>query len=102
MRPVIYVEALSVAYDDKLALEDVGLELKEPAFLSVIGPNGSGKTTLLKALLGMVKPLSGVIEVLGYRVPGKEYEVRRRTGYVPQRERIDPTKPVLVLSLIHI
>ncbi len=100
MRPVIYVEALSVAYDDKLALEDVGLELKEPAFLSVIGPNGSGKTTLLKALLGMVKPLSGVIEVLGYRVPGKEYEVRRRTGYVPQRERIDPTKPVLVKDVV--
>ncbi len=100
MRPAIYVEGLSVAYEDKLALEDVSFELKEPAFLSIIGPNGSGKTTLLKALLGIVKPLSGIIEVLGYRVPGEEYEVRRRTGYVPQRERIDPTKPVLVRDVV--
>jgi ABC-type Mn2+/Zn2+ transport system ATPase subunit len=100
MRSVIYVEALSVAYEDRLALEDVSFELKKPAFLSVVGPNGSGKTTLLKALLGMVKPLSGTIEVLGYRVPDEEYEVRRRTGYVPQRERIDPTKPVLVKDVV--
>ena len=100
MRSVICVKGLSVAYEDKLALEDVSFELREPAFLSVIGPNGSGKTTLLKALLGMVKPLSGTIEVLGYRVPGREYEVRRRTGYVPQRERIDPTKPVLVKDVV--
>jgi ABC-type Mn2+/Zn2+ transport system ATPase subunit len=100
MKSVIYVEGLSVAYEDKLALEGVSFELREPAFLSVIGPNGSGKTTLLKALLGMAKPLSGIVEVLGYRVPGEEHEVRRRTGYVPQRERIDPTKPVLVRDVV--
>ena len=100
MKPVIYVEGLSVAYSDKLALEDVSFELKEPAFLSVIGPNGSGKTTLLKALLGMVKPISGMIKVLGYKVPGDEYEVRKLTGYVPQRERIDTTKPISVKDVV--
>jgi ABC-type Mn2+/Zn2+ transport system ATPase subunit len=100
MKSIICVEDLSIAYGDKLALEDVSFELKEHAFLSIIGPNGSGKTTLLKALLGMVKPFSGTVEVLGHRVPGEEYEVRRRTGYVPQRERIDPTKPVSVKDVV--
>lgn len=100
MSPVISVENLSVAYGDKLALEAVTFELKEPAFLSIVGPNGSGKTTLLKALLGMVKPITGTIKILGHEVPGKRYEVRKQSGYVPQRERIDPTKPVLVKDVV--
>lgn len=100
MNSVVYVENLSVAYGDKLALEGVTFELKEPSFLSIVGPNGSGKTTLLKALLGMVKPVTGTIMVLGYEVPSERYEVRKQTGYVPQRERIDPTKPVLVRDVV--
>lgn len=100
MSPVVSVENLSVAYGDKLALEDITFKLEEPAFLSIIGPNGSGKTTLLKALLGMVKPITGTIRILGYEVPSERYEVRKLTGYVPQRERIDPTKPVLVKDVV--
>ncbi|MEM2213925.1 MAG: metal ABC transporter ATP-binding protein [Candidatus Nezhaarchaeales archaeon] len=100
MNPVVSVKNLSVAYEDKLALEDITFELKEQAFLSIIGPNGSGKTTLLKALLGMVRPVTGIIRILGYEVPSERYEVRKQIGYVPQRERIDPTKPVLVKDVV--
>lgn len=100
MSPVVFVENLSVAYGDKFALENVTFELKKPAFLSIVGPNGSGKTTLLKTLLGMVKPVTGTIKVLGYEVPNERYEVRKQIGYVPQRERIDSTKPVLVKDVV--
>ncbi|MEM4576560.1 MAG: metal ABC transporter ATP-binding protein [Candidatus Nezhaarchaeales archaeon] len=100
MSTVISVKNLSVAYGDKMALEDVTFELKKPAFLSIVGPNGSGKTTLLKALLGMVNPVNGTIRVLEHEVPRERYEVRKYTGYVPQRERIDPTKPLLVKDVV--
>ncbi|MCS7139875.1 MAG: metal ABC transporter ATP-binding protein [Candidatus Nezhaarchaeota archaeon] len=98
--PTIYVRDLLVAYEDRPVLENVSFELPKPAFLSVIGPNASGKTTLLKALLGIVEPLAGLIEVLGYRIPHDKYKLRKLVGYVPQRERIDPTKPVLVKDVV--
>ncbi|MDI9619531.1 MAG: metal ABC transporter ATP-binding protein [Candidatus Nezhaarchaeota archaeon] len=100
MRPTIIVEDLSVAYGDKLALEDVSFKMLEPGFLSVVGPNGSGKTTLLKALLGIIKPIAGYVEVLGYKVPTERYKLRKHVGYVPQRERVDPSKPVLVKDVV--
>ncbi|RLF07242.1 MAG: metal ABC transporter ATP-binding protein [Thermoprotei archaeon] len=100
MTPVVSTRNLSVAYGDRLALEYVTFELIRPAFLSIVGPNASGKTTLLKALLGIVEPLTGSIEVLGYKVPNDKYKVRKLVGYVPQRERIDPTKPVLVKDVV--
>jgi len=100
VKPVISVKGLTVAYDDRLALVDVSFVFPKPAFLSIIGPNASGKTTLLKALLGIVRPLTGSIEVLGFKIPDEKYEVRRLVGYVPQRERIDPTKPVLVRDVV--
>ncbi len=100
MTPVVSTRDLSVAYGDRLALEYVTFELARPAFLSIVGPNASGKTTLLKALLGIVEPLTGSIKVLGYKVPDDKYKVRKLVGYVPQRERIDPTKPVLVKDVV--
>ena len=100
MKSIISVKNLSVAYGDRIALEDVTFQLENPAFLSIVGPNASGKTTLLKALLGIVEPLTGHIEVLGHKIPHDKYKVRKLVGYVPQRERIDPTKPVLVKDVV--
>jgi zinc/manganese transport system ATP-binding protein len=50
------------------------------AVIGVIGPNGSGKTTLLEVVLGLVRPSSGSVEVLG----GPPRRGDRRIGYVPQ------------------
>jgi len=53
-------------------------------FLGIVGPNGSGKTTILRAILGLIRPLSGRVARLGRPV----------IGYVPQRENIDTIMPV--------
>ncbi len=100
MKPIVSLENVTVIYEDKIALENVSFKLEEPAFLTIIGPNGAGKTTLLKTLLGLVKPIKGRVTVLGHDVLKNWRKVRRLTGYVPQRERIDSSIPILVRDIV--
>ncbi len=97
---VLKVRNLTVAYPERIALHNVSFEMKEPALMAVLGPNGAGKTTLLKTLLGLLKPISGTVEILGVNPFSEGAKVRRMIGYVPQRERIDPTMPVLVKDVV--
>jgi len=97
---VLKISNLTVAYPERIALQNVSFEMKNPALLAVIGPNGAGKTTLLKTMLGLIKPISGTVEILGMNPFKEGAKVRRIIGYVPQRERIDPTMPVLVKDVV--
>ncbi len=100
MKPLIDLENVTVAYDNRIALEKVTFRVEEPSFLTVIGPNGAGKTTLLRTLLGLIRPIEGRVVVLGLDVLKNWRKVRRLAGYVPQRERIDPSIPVLVRDVV--
>jgi lipopolysaccharide transport system ATP-binding protein len=51
--------------DEFWAVKDVSFELKQGAFLGLIGRNGAGKTTLLRMLNGLIKPDKGRIEIRG-------------------------------------
>jgi manganese/zinc/iron transport system ATP- binding protein len=87
---------VTVAYGDRVALDDVDLEVRSGALLAVIGPNGAGKSTLLKAIAGLIPPARGTIEVLG-APPG---EAARRVAYVPQAEVVDWGFPVTVGDVV--
>ena len=100
MRPVILLENVTVAYNGEPALMKISFKVEEPSFLVVAGPNGAGKTTLLKTLLGLLKPIEGKIVVLGINVLKNPLRVRKLVGYVPQRERIDPSMPMLVKDVV--
>ncbi len=90
---------VTVAYHQVVGIEDVSFELKPGEFLGIIGPNGSGKTTLLRAVLGLVRPASGSVTVLG--ATGREIAgVRRQIGYVPQRRALDPQFPITVRDAV--
>jgi len=91
------IEHLYVAFGQQLVLEDVTLTVQRGEFVGVLGPNGSGKTTLLRAVLGLVKPTSGRIRVLGHEGGGG---LAGRIGYVPQAAEIDPRFPVHVLDVV--
>jgi len=97
--PVIELEHVYVAYRERLVLEDVSLRVEQGQFVGIIGPNGSGKTTLLKTILGLVRPVRGVVRVFG--VPPWELNGdRSRIGYVPQIMDVDFRFPVHVRDVV--
>lgn len=95
--PAVEAEQLTVRFGDHLALEDVTLTVPAGAFVAIVGPNGAGKSTLLKAFLGLVRPSSGRVRVLG-RTPEKVDP--RQIGYVPQFKTLDRTFPALAEELV--
>lgn len=90
------VTGLSVAYHRQLALKDVSWEAPSRGLVAVVGPNGAGKSTFLKAVLGLVTPLAGTVEVYGRPLP----QQRGLIGYVPQRESVDWDFPVNALDVV--
>ena len=67
------------------ALDDVSVELTAAA-TGLLGASGAGKSTLMKALLGLVTPDEGRVEVLGIDAARHPGEIRRRLGYMPERD----------------
>jgi zinc transport system ATP-binding protein len=88
----VVVKDLTVQYGNILALQEINLTIAKGDFVGIIGPNGSGKTTLLKSILGLVRPTTGAISVLG--MPPRE--ACSQIGYVPQMTNIDRDFPITV------
>lgn len=85
---------------------NIGLNLvvREGEVVGVIGPNGAGKTTLIRQMLGLLRPTSGRIYILGHDIVRYPYAIKGRVGYVPQAAPIYPSHTVkellaFVLSL---
>ena len=64
------------------ALDHVSFRVTAGETFGLIGPNGSGKTTLIRLLLGLSKPTSGTVRVLGHDMPNQE--VAQHIGYMTQ------------------
>ncbi len=64
------------------AVDNVNFEVEEGEIFGFIGPNGAGKTTTIKTLLGLLKPTSGDIKILGK--PLGDIEIKQRISYLPE------------------
>lgn len=70
--PVIEGTGLVKRYGDVLAVDEVSLRIQPGEIYGLLGLNGAGKTTTIRMLLGMVRPTTGVVSVLGEPVrPGR-------------------------------
>jgi iron complex transport system ATP-binding protein len=78
-------ESVSLAYDDRVVVRDLDLQLTDGSFTAIVGPNGCGKSTLLRALGRLLRPASGRVVLDGRaiaRTPTRE--VARVLGLLPQ------------------
>ncbi len=94
----VEVEDLTVAYDTKPVLWDIDLKFPKGKLTAIVGPNGAGKSTLIKAIVGLLKPVSGSI-----RINGETQDLRSlktRIGYVPQSSSVDWDFPATVESVV--
>ena len=63
-------------------LSDVSLSVRQGEIFGFLGHNGAGKTTTMKILLGLLRPTSGRVELLGS--PAENVAMRSRIGYLPE------------------
>jgi zinc transport system ATP-binding protein len=91
MKKLLEIKNLSAGYDSNIVLENVNLDVFSGDFIGVIGPNGGGKTTLIKSILGLIKPVSGEINLLINK---------NNVGYLPQVNQIDRRFPISVIDVV--
>ncbi len=87
---IIQFQQVTIKQGEKTILHDLNLSLYKGEFIAILGPNGSGKSTLLKAILGLEKPESGTITVMGKSVGTGNSDI----GYSPQAKPFDPDLPI--------
>ena len=93
---IIEVEDMTVAYEAKPVLWDVDINIPKSILMAVVGPNGAGKSTLIKAMLDLIKPVSGNVLFNGASYKSQ----RKHIGYVPQSESVDWDFPTNVLDVV--
>ena len=86
--PALKLTGVSKRYGDVTAVDYLDLEIGKGEIFGLLGPNGSGKSTTLKTILGLVKPDSGSVNVLGINVEDNPIAVKRKVGYVPESPRV--------------
>ncbi|MGA9043224.1 MAG: ATP-binding cassette domain-containing protein [Terriglobales bacterium] len=90
--PVIAFENVSLAFEDKQVLDGISFHLPRGESKAIFGVAGSGKSTILKLALGLLKPDSGSIYVLGEDVTQMSeqglFELRAKVGMVFQESAL--------------
>jgi len=82
--PVIQTENLTKSYGSRIAVNHLNLTVEAKQIHGFLGPNGAGKTTTIKMLVGLLRPDSGSLKILGTNAAGDKPKIRERIGYMPE------------------
>ena len=103
---IITVKNLSAGYSSResnnIVFENANFSVAKGEFVGILGPNGAGKTTLFKLLLGMLKPISGEITVLGEKCKSSNCQTNCKIGYVPQRHTFNSESMIEALEIVRL
>lgn len=92
----IDIRGVTFRYGEQVILDSVDFQVGAREIVGLIGPNGGGKSTLLKLVLGLLKPVSGCVQVLG-KSPSA---AARHIGYVPQFANFVKRFPIRVEDVV--
>jgi phospholipid/cholesterol/gamma-HCH transport system ATP-binding protein len=88
MQSVIHIEKLNKSFGDNHVLRDFDFDLFKGENVVVLGKSGSGKSVLIKCIIGLMKPDSGSINVLGKEIPALNHQeldrIRVKVGFLFQ------------------
>ena len=82
MNSVVEIRGVSRRFGDVMAVDNLTLSLGAGEIMGFLGANGAGKTTTIKMLLGLIRPSSGTVSVLGG--DPSDAKVRAKIGYMPE------------------
>lgn len=85
----IVIQSLKKNYQSVQALRGIDLTIESGQFFGLLGPNGAGKTTLIGSIVGLVRPQSGSVTVLGNHVSPHQFESKKSIGFAPQEVNVD-------------
>jgi ABC-2 type transport system ATP-binding protein len=91
----VSVDGLRHRYGERLALDDLSLDVARGEIFGLLGPNGGGKTTLFKILSTILAPTAGRVRILEHDLIREARHVRRHLGVVFQHPAVDPQLTVL-------
>jgi branched-chain amino acid transport system ATP-binding protein len=88
----LVVRGVNAGYLGTAVVRDLDLHVGEGEVVALLGPNGAGKTTTLETIAGLIRPLSGAIELFGEPVGGTPAHLlsRRRVALVPEGRALFP------------
>jgi ABC-2 type transport system ATP-binding protein len=87
-QPLIETSHLVKRYGDKLAVDDVSIQVYGGEIFGFLGPNGAGKTTTIKMIVGLLHPTSGSVTVGGFDVVTQPVHAKAACGYVPDEPNL--------------
>ena len=82
---IIIAKDLSKKYNEHLVVDKLNLAIKKGEIFGLLGPNGAGKSTFILMAMGLTEPSSGSINVAGFNSTRQPLEVKRITGYLPEK-----------------
>ncbi|MFF4403135.1 ABC transporter ATP-binding protein [Streptomyces sp. NPDC001262] len=88
--PAIEIRSLTKRYGRTTGVEGIDIAVAAGEVFGFLGPNGAGKTTTIRCLVGLLRPTSGSVRLLGHDPVDGHREVAPRLGYVPGELRFYP------------
>lgn len=90
------IQGLTIAYKQKVAIDNVTLQIASGKLTGIVGPNGAGKSTLLKGMMGLIPREQGQVTLADKPLT----YWRKKIAYVPQRSEVDLTFPITVFDMV--
>ncbi|MEK6270701.1 MAG: ABC transporter ATP-binding protein [Planctomycetales bacterium] len=79
---------VSRSYGNRLAVDDLHLEIAPGELFAFLGPNGAGKTTTMKMAVGLLRPNQGLVKVCGHDVAREPRAAKSKLSYVPDEPHL--------------
>lgn len=103
---IIEVSSVSKRFGNRLAVDNLSLDVPNGLCFGLLGPNGAGKTTTLRMIYGVTRPTNGAIRVFGIDIARDPRAVRSRLGVTLQQnaliEELTPEENLGVFGRYHL